>query len=121
MASEPAQNWGDIHQAVFNHPLLSESVLGCLYDRTIYKSGSIDSPNVGYFSGETWSSHGGPSYRQIIDFDELENSLFIMPLGTAGGFFSDYYENLLSKWAGDEYILISNRSSNIRTIAELRP
>ena len=46
----------------------------------------------------------GPSYRQIIDVNNWQNSLFIHPIGQSGNLFSHYYDNYLSLWKDGKYI-----------------
>jgi penicillin amidase len=46
----------------------------------------------------------GPSYRQVIDLAELNNSRYIHPMGQSGHLLSPHYDNLLSLWQKGEYL-----------------
>lgn len=37
----------------------------------------------------------GPSYRQIIDVSDWENSKFVIPMGQSGNLFSSHFEDYL--------------------------
>jgi len=46
----------------------------------------------------------GPSYRQIVDLSDLENSRYLNPLGQNGNQFSPGYTALLDMWADGKYV-----------------
>jgi penicillin amidase len=49
-------------------------------------------------------SKGGPSWRQIIDFSDLDNSLAIYPGGQSGNPLSVHYDDFLSSYMNGKYL-----------------
>jgi penicillin amidase len=43
-------------------------------------------------------------YRQVVDFDDLENSCFIVAPGQSGDPESPHYDDLLGQWQRVEYL-----------------
>lgn len=93
--------WGDTHQAIFA-PLIPEistteplqvPLGGDRYTVNVSPNGSLD-----------FNTNFGVSYRQIIDFSDLENSLYINPPGQSGDANNSNYDNQLSLWQEGEYI-----------------
>jgi penicillin amidase len=56
-----------------------------------------------YDDREMAQNHG-PSYRQIVDFSDLEASLFLNPLGQSGLQLTEQYDDLITKWSSGEYL-----------------
>jgi len=46
----------------------------------------------------------GPSYRHLVDLSNMENSLFLNPLGQSGDMFNYLYDNLLEAWSIGKYM-----------------
>ena len=44
------------------------------------------------------------SFRMIVDFSDLESSLFIISTGQSGHLLSNQYDNLANLWKRGEYI-----------------
>lgn len=107
--------WGiDVHQALFVHEILNASTFKCLGNRQIAHGGDDYTVNVGHYdyNDDEMTQGAGPSYRQIVDFSELENSLFLNPLGQFGMELSDHYDDLLPKWAQGDYMPMQTNRSN---------
>ncbi len=47
---------------------------------------------------------GGPSFRMVVDFKNLETTVGALPGGQSGDLASPHYDNLLDKWIRDEYV-----------------
>ena len=93
--------WGDIHKAVFNPPLLEAQSEGSL---EVSLGGDRYTVNVSSYDSENFTSNFGVSYRQIIDFSNLENSLYINPPGNSGKLGKFNYSDQLLLWQDGEYI-----------------
>jgi len=50
-----------------------------------------------------------PYQRQIINFSNFNDSLYINAPGQSENIFSRHYDDLLSKWAAGKYIKISSK------------
>ena len=108
--------WGDLssdlHLANFQHPIFGTTILGCIFNRKIGHSGDDSTVNVGKCNKNTWQLEQtfGPSYRQIIDLSNFQQSIYINPPGNSGNLLSPYYDNHLSLWSnGTYYPLYSNK------------
>ena len=91
----------------FANQLLDGTAIGCISDRSIAKGGSPFTVNAGTYDvsqEKYFSITNGPSYRQIINFADLESSVFIYPMGQSGNPFSSKYDNLLSLWSLGQYL-----------------
>ena len=97
--------WGEIHQADFSaldeeaQPENSLQVPVGGDDETVNANGTGDRDEPLNFN-----SDGGPSYRQIVDFNNLENSVYINTPGQSGDPNSASYSDQLSLWQQGEYI-----------------
>ena len=112
VAEGSRKRWGrDLHTATFEHaPLHQAGPLACLADRSVPHGGSFYTPNAGGFSlgSEKLRNTYGPSYRQVVDFADLDGrSIFINPMGQSGCLGSKKYDNLLPLWAAGEYLPMS--------------
>lgn len=99
--------WGDIHKAVFNPPLLRVQPEGSL---EVPVGGDLYTVNVSSDDSEDFTSSFGVSYRQIIDFSNLENSLYINPPGNSGELGNPNYSDQLLLWQYGEYIPMTTQN-----------
>jgi penicillin amidase len=107
--------WGDIHQAVLKNPVLP-------IKRQVPYGGDRYTINVGpYNSTNFLMDLNGPSYRQIIDLANLENSQYIYPIGQSGRLFSPYFDNLLEPWRQGQYLQMRTRNFAVATRLSLKP
>ena len=76
-------------------------------DREVEHGGDSFTVNVGGydFDDKDLTQHAGPSYRQIIDLNNTESSLFINPMGQNGNELSSEYDNLLQMWSSGQYVI----------------
>ena len=94
-----ARAWGEVHRAAFPHAVLTHTPLKRLSDREVPFGGDRYTVNVGPFDPKTLRMAHGPSYRQIVDLADMENSLFVHPMGQSGHPLSRHYKDLLPLWA----------------------
>ncbi len=99
-----ARAWGEVHRARFPHAVLTHTPLKRLSDREVAFGGDRYTVNVGPFDPETLAMGHGPSYRQIVDLSDMENSLFVHPMGQSGHLFSPHYADLLALWWRGDYL-----------------
>eukprot|EP00300_Choanocystis_sp_HF-7_P015074 c18926_g1_i1.p1 GENE.c18926_g1_i1~~c18926_g1_i1.p1 ORF type:complete len:207 (+),score=37.36 c18926_g1_i1:182-802(+) len=98
------QRWGlDRHLSLHRHPILNQSPLRCLSDRGAAHGGDQATPNVGTYDIKTFRQQRGPSYRHIVDLGDLDQSLFVNPLGNSGDLLSLNYDSFRRKYAEDAY------------------
>jgi penicillin amidase len=90
--------WGDLHQTVFKHPVLPLT-------RQVAYGGDRYTVNVGTYNSTNFRmDSNGPTYRQIIDLEDPDNSRYIQAIGQSGRFFSPYFDNLLLLWQQGRYV-----------------
>jgi len=116
--------WGKIHHAVFNESGIGGVPgLGLLWDRNISTPGSLYTVNAGTYNMADFQQKDGPGYRQIIDLNNLDNSLFIQSLGQSNDPISSHYEDMMKKWRDGKYLPMSGdkKSWGKTEVLELMP
>ena len=63
----------------------------------------------------------GPSYREILNLSDLNQSLFAYPGGQSESPLSSWYANLLPKWQDGQYVLFQNQGYPVAARLTLRP
>ncbi|GEM83228.1 penicillin acylase family protein [Meiothermus hypogaeus] len=114
--------WGEVHRATFPHAILTNvSPLNRLSDRAVPHGGDRYTLNRASYDPANFRMTVGSSYRHILDFADLERSLFIIPMGQSGGLLSPAYDNLLQKWASGQYLPMRMGETGFRTRQTLEP
>jgi penicillin amidase len=107
--------WGDLHQAVFKHPVLP-------LKRQVPHGGDRYTVNVGpYNSTNFLMDNNGPTYRQIVDLANLNNSLYVEAIRESGRLFSPYFDNLLPLWQQGRYVPMTTAAYPVTTTLLLEP
>ncbi len=88
--------WGEIHVALFRHPLSSK------YDLPLASRGG-DGNTVYATGGRDFKQTSGASYREIIDMADFDKSLVTNVPGQSSDPRSSHYRDLLTLWGNDEY------------------
>jgi penicillin amidase len=117
-AKTAGARWGvDLHMARFTHQILHNSAAKCIADIFVGHGGDSSTVNVGHIDDDDADmvQLEGPSYRQIIQVDELykesktSNSRFLGPLGQSGDLFSPHYDDLAKAWSVGDYLRMDTR------------
>ncbi|MGH2514049.1 MAG: penicillin acylase family protein, partial [Ktedonobacterales bacterium] len=101
--------WGALHQAHFDHPLASVSLLSHVFGTTpVATNGDAITVSVGGDGGfsddpATYDQHTVSSMREILDLSNLDNSLWVTTTGESGEPFSAHYSDLIPVWAAHQY------------------
>ena len=104
MGTDPSKwEFGKIHKMKIEHPL--GSVLPWLNYQALPRSGSHFEVNVAPFNpdSDSWYTSLGPSWREIIDLSDLDNSICVIPGGQSGNPYSDHYDDQYYLWINVEY------------------
>ncbi len=102
--SDPSRwHWGDEHQALFEHPLLSHiPILGSFFAIAIPASGDDFTLNRGgtQIANEStpFADRHGPSLRAVYDLGALDQSQFMIATGQSGNPLSPHYRDLVESW-----------------------
>ncbi|HEV8198013.1 MAG TPA: penicillin acylase family protein [Gemmatimonadales bacterium] len=108
-----AWHWGDVHQALFKHPLTAA------FDLAPVARGG-DANTVNSTAGADFRQTHGASYRIVIDFANFDNSTATNVPGQSGQPGSEYYGNLLPLWGEGKYFpLLYSRAAVERGTAHL--
>ncbi len=100
--------WGDLHQAVHEHPVLGEAPgLSWLVNIRQSVSGGDNTLLRGATRGSganPFVSVQGPGYRGIYDFSDPDSSVFVIATGQSGHPLSRHYDDLGQLWRRGEYV-----------------
>lgn len=102
---DPASwSWGRIHTVTFHHPLELLPSAKALFDiGPLPRPGDNFTVNAAYFRGENFDQLSGPSYREIIDVGNWDNSLTVNVPGESGQPGSPHYSDLVDLWDHVQY------------------
>jgi len=103
-----AWRWGEVHQAVFDHPLGNLPVLGKMFENRVPVPGDGSTVNVAHFSyaSGNYDVFHAASLRAIYDLSDLNESLFMHAPGQSGHPLSPHHGDLAARWAAGEYFQI---------------
>ncbi|HEY6937677.1 MAG TPA: penicillin acylase family protein, partial [Terriglobales bacterium] len=99
-----AWSWGRLHTVTFHHVL--ELLPG---GKSLFDLGPLPRPgdsftvNAAYYTGRSFEQLSGPSYREIIDVGNWDNSLVVNVPGESGQPGSTHYSDLLPLWDQAQY------------------
>ncbi|MER3483807.1 MAG: penicillin acylase family protein, partial [Meiothermus sp.] len=77
--------------------------------------------NRASYDPATFTMNVGSSYREILDFSDLENSRFIHPMGQSGNLLSKEYANLLPLWQKVQYLPMKMKDYAVQKRQVLEP
>ena len=99
--------WGKLHTLTLHHPFgRKSSLLGKFFDLGPFPAdASLFTVNpTDYKVSHPYAVEGGgPSFRHIVDFKEMENSKRILPGGISSNVMSPHYDDQLTLWRNGEY------------------
>jgi penicillin amidase len=114
-------HWGDVHQAVFAHPVLrSLPIVGPLSTVTIPSPGDDDTLDRGGTNAALQSVHGA-SYRGVYDLADLDRSLFIITPGQSGNPFSRHARDFVLRWRDGATITLGPAPARLIGTVRLTP
>lgn len=98
--------WGGLHQLTLTDPVLEQiPFVKKKIRRTIATPGGQDTVNVGAYRDQ-FKHHHGAGYRQIIDLNDMSQSLMILVMGQSQYPWSKHYDDLLYPWANKQYLQV---------------
>jgi penicillin amidase len=116
-----AWRWGDVHQAVFAHPILrGVPLLGSFTTITIPSPGNDNTLDRGGTDLAFRSVHGA-SYRGVYDLADLDHSLFMITPGQSGNPFSSHARDFALRWRDGATITIGPVAADISGTVRLTP
>jgi penicillin amidase len=117
--------WGDLHTATFvNQPLGQSGIapVEALFNRgPVEVDGAIATiNNTAYSMSNPFGVVTVPSYRQIIDLDDLGKSISMHTTGQSGHPFHAHYDDMIDPWRNGGYHPMLWNRQLIETVAESR-
>jgi len=107
---ENPQNWmwGKVHYAVFRELGLGVVPgIGAYWNRDISTPGDLYTINVGTYNFKTFEQEDGAGFREIIDFNNLNDSLYVQTLGQSNDPFAQNYQDQMELWRDGKYLSMS--------------
>lgn len=98
--------WGKLHGAVFPHPLGLQKPLNQAFNRGPYPiGGDADTPcQTAYLPHQPYHNNAwAPSFRQVVDLNDFNQSVTIAPPGQSGHIGNQHYDDLIEAWLKGEY------------------
>jgi penicillin amidase len=96
--------WGRLHTVTFHHPLeLLEGAKPLFEIGPVPRPGDSYTVNAAGFSGEHFDQLSGPSYREILDVGNWDESVVANVPGESGQPGSPHYSNLVPYWDQTRY------------------
>ncbi len=119
--------WGNLHKFTLEHPFSSANKEAKILNAGPFKlGGDGNTLNPGsYDPSDNFNVISGPSYRQIHDLSNWDNSIGALPGGQSGLPFHKHYKDLIKLWVTGKYIpfLFTKEaiSKNIESKQKLKP
>ena len=112
--------WGDAHRAEFSNRLFASlPLLDRLTTIDVATDGDDDTVNRGtvgfgprrkgsfFYRPPMFPDVHGPGLRAVMDFADLDRSLFMQATGQSGNPLSFHYRDLAERWAAGRYVLLA--------------
>ena len=98
--------WGKVHRTLYPHtPFDKVDALRWLFNRSIENGGDTYTVNVAPVRVERrYLQLHVPSYRQIVDLNDLSRSIFMHTTGQSGNLLSKHYDDLIRRHRDVEYL-----------------
>ena len=115
-ADSKAWTWGDLHQAIFVHPLA-----GVVDNATRQKlnvgvggiGGSWATPMAASYNVDTYHLTAGASFRMVVDVGNWDASRAVNTPGQSGNPASPHYRDLANTWATGQYFPLAYSRSAV--------
>ena len=96
--------WGDLHIALFEHPIAVFPLSLALNIGPVRRPGDGYSPNNGAYAVATpFRVRSHPSERQIVDLADIDASVSVIPTGQSGQAFGKNWADQTQLWASGNY------------------
>lgn len=117
--------WKNVHILTHHHPFGDKlSFLGLHFNVgpfPIRGSNEVLNNQMFHLNGKgEYPVTGGPSTRRIIDFNDIENSVAILPTGQSGNVFSKHYKDQAQKFVNGQFVkMLINKSDILKSTDKL--
>jgi penicillin G amidase len=121
VGGEEVPEWGEVHQATLENPVLSNTLLSRFSDREVPFGGDMYTVNVGSYNLANFQMYAGPSYRQVVDLSKPNDSRFVEPMGQSGNLLSGQFDDLLPLWQEGRYLPMRSAGYTVDNSLTLEP
>ena len=116
--------WGKVHQVEYKHPIGSLALFRPFFNVGIFEAPGSNEVinNVMYYftDADHYDISAGPSTRRIIDFNDIENSMSILPTGQSGNPMSKHYNDQAQMYIDGKFRKMKmNRKEIVATSTKL--
>ncbi|HEY0423585.1 MAG TPA: penicillin acylase family protein, partial [Rhodopila sp.] len=113
--------WGEVHQAIFAHPILRNvPLLGSLSTISVPSPGDDDTIDRGGTDRAFRSVHGA-AYRGVYDLADLDRSLFMIAPGQSGNLFDVHARDFIHRWRDGATITLGPTAATVIGTVRLVP
>jgi penicillin amidase len=121
------ENWGDVHQVVFEHPMAWIPRVGRLVGRSWNRgpfpaAGDNVTVNATYWSGKSpFAVTTIPALRFIADVGNWDETVLVLPMGESGRPWSSHYSDQIQTWlqVGERRFPFSDEAVEAAAVARL--
>lgn len=105
LGSDPARwRWGDLHRAVFAHPLGRSWPLDWLLNRSAPYGGDRHTVNVGHYQlDQPFAVVVASSFRMVVDLSDIAHAYAMNTTGQSGRPLTFHYGDMIHSWADVKY------------------
>jgi len=105
LGSDPAEwQWGELHQAVFAHPLGRRWPLDWLLNRAVPYGGDGHTVWPRYYRlDQPFNTVAAASFRMVVDLSDMAHGSAMNTTGQAGRPFTPHYGDMIQSWADVQY------------------
>ena len=115
--------WGDLHQAIFVHPLAGV-VDGTQRQRLNVGAGGVGgswaTPMATSYNADTYQLTSGASFRMVVDVGNWDASRVVNTPGQSGNPANPHYRDLANTWAAGQYFPLTYSRSAVDKAARER-
>jgi len=120
--------WGDFQSVTMSHPLAAVPVLSSLLSLQhgpfprAGTSGSLNNSSSIWNQKDSFYTQGGPSWRFIIDFENIDQAQMVIPAGQSGNPLSPHFFDFYDLWESGEYWTVPFTKEKVeeRAISKLK-
>ena len=107
--------WGALHRTQYPHnPFSDVDLLKPFFHREIANGGDTYTVNVSPIRfSEPYLQYHAPSYREVIDVSNWNNTLLMNSPGQSGHFLSNHYDDLIERHQAVEYLPMTFGRDNV--------
>ena len=117
-----AWRWGEVHRAVFSHPVLGPMrFIGRLVTTRLPQPGDESTVFVGGGAVGNFESRHGPEFRGVYDLANLDHSLFVMAPGQSGNPLSRHAWDFLRRWRDGGTVTLGPEPERVAERSRLVP